>query len=129
MQIIIRGIKMPVIHSCAAQTYVETHMRFLQERLLHGQNSSLERQERLHLQRPWFCPLAVAQSNSNSTQLVRTDTSKWILRNSEVFRGGKKMKNFTNKTIKPITQQMLEQKRTIKNKGIWNEKINQKRKA
>lgn len=43
--------------------------------------------------------------------------------------GEKKIRNFTNKTIKSITRQMLEKKRTIKNKSIWNEKINQKRRA
>lgn len=45
------------------------------------------------------------------------------------FHRVKKIRNFINKTIKSITQQMLEKKITIKNKSIWNEKINQKRKA
>ena len=45
------------------------------------------------------------------------------------FHSVKKIRNFINKTIKSITQQMLEKKMTIKNKSIWHEKINQKRKA
>lgn len=34
-----------------------------------------------------------------------------------------------NQHNKSITQQMLEQKRTIKNKNVLNKKINQKREA
>lgn len=46
-------------------------------------------------------------------RLVRTDTPKWVLRRGEVFRGEKKIRMFTNKTIESITRQLLEKKRAM----------------
>lgn len=96
--------------------------------ILHGQNTSLEWNEWLNSQKLWFCQFRTVQSNLNSDTSHEDRHIQMDIKGQWGFRG-KKVRNFTNKTIKSITQQMLGKKKTTKNKSIWHEKINQKRKA